>query len=102
MHVTLVHVEVRPERVEDFVRATRSNHEGSRREPGNVRFDVLQAADDPTRFVLYEVFASDEVAAAHKRTAHYLAWRDEVAPWMAAPRRGVSYRALCPDERSKW
>jgi autoinducer 2-degrading protein len=97
MHVTLVHVHVLPDRVDDFVRATRSNHEGSVDEPGNVRFDVLQSAADPCRFVLYEVFATEEDAAAHKRTPHYLAWRDAVAPWMAEPRKGVAYRAVCPD-----
>lgn len=96
MHVTLVHLQVKPEHVEDFLEATRLNHEGSVREPGNRRFDVLQSADDPTRFALYEAYASAEDAAAHKSTAHYLKWRETVADWMAAPRQGVSYRGLFP------
>lgn len=96
MHVTIVHVQVKPEHLEDFLAATRLNHEGSVREPGNRRFDVLQSADDPTRFALYEAYASAEDAAAHKSTAHYLKWRETVADWMAAPRQGVSYRGLYP------
>ncbi|ROR34444.1 antibiotic biosynthesis monooxygenase [Inmirania thermothiophila] len=96
MHVTIVHVRVRPEHVDDFIEATRANHEASVREPGNLRFDVLQSAEDPTRFVLYEAYRSAEDAAAHKETAHYRRWRDAVAGWMAEPRRGEPYRGLFP------
>jgi autoinducer 2-degrading protein len=96
MHVTLVHIQVKPEHVAEFIEAARLNHEASVREPGNRRFDILQLADDPTRFVLYEAYASAADAAAHKNTAHYLKWRDTVAGWMAAPRQGVSYRGLFP------
>jgi autoinducer 2-degrading protein len=97
MHVTLVHVRVLPARVADFVVATRTNHLASIREPGNVRFDVLQAPDDPTRFILYEAYADAHAAAAHKETAHYLAWREAVAPMMAEPRRGEPYVGLYPE-----
>jgi (4S)-4-hydroxy-5-phosphonooxypentane-2,3-dione isomerase len=96
MHVTLVHIHVLPEHVEPFVAATMRNHEGSVREPGNVRFDVLQSADDPTRFVLIEMFRDGEAAGAHKTTPHYLAWRDEVAGWMASAREGHRYILLAP------
>lgn len=96
MHVTLVHVVVKPEAVDAFVAATRVNHEASVREPGNRRFDVLQSADDPARFILYEAYASMEDAAAHKQTAHYAQWRDAVAPMMAEPRKGVPMRGLFP------
>ena len=96
MHVTLVHVVVKPDAVDAFIAATRDNHAASVREPGNRRFDVLQSADDPTRFVLYEAYARPEDAAAHKETAHYARWRDTVATMMAEPRRGVPMRGLCP------
>ncbi len=102
MHVTLVHVHVKPEHVDDFIAATRANHEGSVREPGNLRFDVLQLAEDGTRFLLYEVYATPEDAAAHKRTPHYLAWRDRVTDWMASPRQGIAYREIFPEDRSRW
>lgn len=96
MHVTLVHVQVKPDRIDDFIAATRLNHEASVREPGNCRFDVLQSPDNPALFILYEAYASAEDAAAHKQTAHYLAWRDIVAEWMAEPRQGVRYNGLFP------
>lgn len=101
MHVTLVHVQVKPEHVADFIAATRENHAGSVAEPGNLRFDVLQRVDDPTRFVLYEVFRDAEAAAAHKATPHYLKWRETVAPWMATPREGVACHLLFPEAVSR-
>ena len=96
MHVTLVHVHVLPEHVADFIEATGPNHVGAVDEPGCLRFDVLQAPDDPTRFVLYEAYRDAEASAAHKETAHYLAWRAAVADWMAEPRRGEPFRCLLP------
>jgi autoinducer 2-degrading protein len=97
MYVTLVHVHVLPDRVHDFITATRANHLGSVREPGNVRFDVLQDRDDPTRFVLYEAYADSTSAGAHKATPHYLAWRDAVGPMMAEPRHGEAFVGLLPE-----
>lgn len=96
MQVTLVHVHVKPDCVESFVAATRANHEASVHEPGNRRFDVLQSPEDPTRFILYEAYASAEDAAAHKQTPHYAAWRDTVAEMMAEPRAGVPMNGLYP------
>ena len=96
MQVTLVHVHVKPEFVDAFIAATRANHEGSVKEPGNRRFDVLQNPEDPTRFILYEAYVSAEDAAAHKQTAHYAAWRDAVAGMMAEPRTGVPMNGLFP------
>lgn len=96
MHVTVVHVQVKPEHIRDFIEASRLNHEGSVREPGNRRFDVAQSSEDPARFILYEAYASDEAAAAHKNTPRYLKWRDTVAPWMAVPRVGTPYKGIFP------
>jgi autoinducer 2-degrading protein len=102
MYVTLVHVRVLADHVEAFVAATRANHEGSRGEPGNLRFDVLQREDDPVRFVLVEVFRDADAAAAHKSTPHYLAWRDAVAHMMAAPREAVRCRVVAPADPERW
>ncbi len=102
MHVTLVHVHVKLEHVDEFILATRANHADSVREPGNARFDVLQSAADPTRFLLYEVYRSAEAAAAHKRTDHYLTWREAVKDWMASERRGERYDALAPQDPESW
>lgn len=94
MHVTLVHIHVKPEHVDAFIKASIANSEASSKEPGNRRFDVLQSAEDPCRFILYEAYATAEDAAAHKQTVHYNTWRDTVADWMAEPRQGVSYIGL--------
>jgi autoinducer 2-degrading protein len=96
MHVTLVQVQVKPEHIDDFIAATRLNHQASVLETGNLRFDVLQSPENPAQFILYEAYASAEDAAAHKETAHYLAWRDMVADWMAEPRQGIRYHGLFP------
>jgi autoinducer 2-degrading protein len=102
MVVNIVDVQVKPENVADFVAATRANHEGSRKEPGNLRFDVLQGAEDPARFVLYEVFASQEAVEAHRASPHYLDWRSKVEPWMARPRQGRSHRVIVPEDPGAW
>lgn len=96
MNVTCVHVRVKPEHVDDFIQASIANRNGAVAEPGNLRFDVLQRADDPCVFMLYEVYESDDAAAAHKQTPHYLTWRETVADWMAQPREGVKHSALHP------
>ncbi len=97
MHVTFVHVRVLPDQLDAFLEATRANHESSVLEPGNLRFDVLRDPADPTRFVLYEAYLDAAAAAVHKTTAHYLAWRDRVAPMMAEPRRGEPWEGLLPE-----
>ncbi|MCR4439090.1 MAG: antibiotic biosynthesis monooxygenase [bacterium] len=102
MVVNTVSVFVKPEHIQDFIQATAENHKGSVKEPGNLRFDVLQCANDPTRFLLYEAYESEEAAAAHKQTPHYLKWRATVEPWMAKPREGVAHRVLFPADRSQW
>ncbi len=102
MIVTCVYVHVKPERVNDFLEAIIENHRGSVREPGNVRFDVLQQADDQCRFMIYEVFESEEAAKAHKEKTHYLKWRDTVKEFMAEERYGVRYKIIEPSDRSQW
>jgi quinol monooxygenase YgiN len=95
----IVHVEVhvQAEHVDAFRAATIENARNSVQEPGIARFDVIQNAEDPTRFVLVEVYRTDADAARHKETAHYAAWRDTVAPMMAEPRTSVRYREVFPD-----
>jgi autoinducer 2-degrading protein len=102
MIVNVVTVFVKPAHIEDFIAATRANHAGSRTEPGNFRFDVLQSAEDPGRFLLYEAFASPEAQEAHRKTPHYLAWRAQVEPWMAKPREGRPHKVIAPLDASAW
>lgn len=97
MYVTIVHATVIPEKIDAFKEACRLNHEKSIREPGNIRFDILQAADDPAKFVFYEAYKTQQDAVAHKQTAHYLAWRDTVADWMAEPRLGIVHHGVYPN-----
>jgi autoinducer 2-degrading protein len=96
MHVTLVHVSVHPDQVDAFLEATRQNHEQSIKEPGNRRFDVLQNPANAARFILYEAYATEDDARAHKETQHYLQWRDTVAEMMAEPRRGEPFIGVFP------
>lgn len=101
MNIVFVHVHVKPEFVEAFKQASLENASSSVKEEGVARFDVVQQADDPTRFVLVEVYKTAEAPAAHKETAHYLKWRDTVAEMMAEPRQGVKYSNIFPDD-SGW
>lgn len=98
MHAAIVRIRVNPEHIAPFIAATHANHKASVKEPGNIRFDVLQHPEDPGRFVLYELYRTAEDAAAHKESEHYRRWREAVAPWMAEPREGVIYRGLFPEE----
>ncbi len=98
MLVVHVHVRVKPEAVERFREATLANARSSVLEPGVARFDVCQQSDDPTCFVLVEVYRTPDDAARHKETSHYQVWRDTVADLMAEPRRSVKYASVFPDE----
>jgi quinol monooxygenase YgiN len=98
MLVVHVRVHVKPESVEAFREATLENARNSVREPGIARFDVIQQLDDPTRFVLIEVYRTPDDPARHKETAHYQTWRDTVAEMMAEPRSGTRYRNCFPDD----
>lgn len=94
---TLVFVTVKPSCVDAFIEATLENQRNSRKEPANIRFDVLREDGDPTKFVLCEVYADAEGAAAHKETAHYMKWRDTVAPMMAEPRKSIKTTPIAFD-----
>ena len=100
MITTIVDVYVKEEFVEDFIKASEKNHKGSTAEPENLRFDIIQSEGDPCHFVLYEAYASQEGAAAHKETAHYAEWRDSVADWMAKPRQGTKYKMHFPASKA--
>ena len=102
MIVYCVTVYVKNDHIEEFIAATTENHQGTRQEPGNVRFDVLRSADDPGRFFLYEVYTSKEAVAAHKETPHYNTWRKTVADWMAKPREGLMHQIICPKDAAQW
>jgi len=98
MLIVQVHIVVKPDCIEAFKEATIENARNSRKEPGIARFDVIQQNDDPTRFVLVEVYRNVEATAAHKETAHYARWRERAEPLMAAPRTRLQYTNVFPGE----
>lgn len=98
MLVIHVFVSVKPDEVEAFKAATVENASNSIHEPGIARFDVIQQDDDPTQFVLVEVYRDAAAPTQHKETAHYLKWRDKVAPMMAEPRRSLKYTNIFPTD----
>ena len=98
MHIIHVMVHVKPEHVEAFKAATLDNARNSVREPGIARFDVIQQADDPTRFVLVEVYRDPGAPALHRETAHFAAWRDSVADMLVEPRTRMQYANIFPND----
>ncbi len=102
MIATLVHIWVKKPFVDAFVRETIENHLHTVKEPGNLRFDFLGDARDPCKFTLYEVFESPAAVDDHKKTAHYLKWKETVAEWMEQPRQGVPHHVIYPTDPASW
>jgi (4S)-4-hydroxy-5-phosphonooxypentane-2,3-dione isomerase len=98
MLVVLVYVHVKHEYLQAFKEATLENARNSVQEPGVARFDIIQQEDDPTRFVLVEVYRDAEAPARHKETPHYARWRSVAEEMTAEPRSGVRYKSLFPGE----
>jgi (4S)-4-hydroxy-5-phosphonooxypentane-2,3-dione isomerase len=98
MLIVHVHIHVKAESVETFRQATIANARQGVQELGIARFDLLQQADDPTRFLLIEAYRTAEAPARHRETEHYQTWRDAVAEMMAEPRIRVIYTGVFPDE----
>jgi (4S)-4-hydroxy-5-phosphonooxypentane-2,3-dione isomerase len=96
LQIVHVAVHVKRDQIEAFKAATLDNARNSVQEPGVARFDVVQQADDPTRFMLLEVYRSAAAVAAHKETAHYARWRDTVAEMMQEPRSSVKFANVFP------
>lgn len=99
MYIVHVHVHVVPKFIEEFKAASIENARNSVQEPGIARFDVIQQQDDPSRFVLVEVYRTADDPAKHKETEHYARWRNTVAEMMAEPRMAVKYNNLYPGEQ---
>ena len=101
MVILIVNLHVKPEHLEAFQKATRENARNSAKEPGVARFDVLQQAEDPTRFVLYEVYRDNEAPARHRETAHYKAWVANVPDMLVEPRTRTFYSNVFPSD-AEW
>lgn len=99
MFIVHVHVRVKPDAVNKFIDATIINANNSIKEPGIARFDIIQQKDDPTRFVLVEVYRTPTDPAKHKETSHYATWRDQVTDMMAESRKSVKYENIFPGDQ---
>jgi autoinducer 2-degrading protein len=102
MFVACVHVHVKPEHRDAFLGVTLENARKTLQEPGNLRFDVLEQADAPNQFVLYEVYRDEAGMKAHKETAHYAAWAAAVPGWTAEPRWSTRYESVFPEDAGQW
>ena len=102
MIVRVINVFVKEDRVEDFSVATRKNRQGSVQEPGVLRFDVLQDSTDPTHFILYEAYRSEEAATQHKQMSHYAEWKTDVESMMARPRKSTACTVIAPRGQENW
>jgi len=98
MHIVHVFVHVKPDKFAEFIEVATDNATNSIQEPGIARFDVLQQADDPSRFLLVEVYRDEEAAARHKETAHYNRWRVAVESLQAEPRTRIVYQNITPGD----
>ena len=94
MYVVCVTIFVKPPNVAQFIAATLDNARNTRKEPANLRFDVLRAEEDPNRFFLYESYKTKDDFAKHQQTEHYLRWKQAVADWMVQPRQGVRHQSV--------
>ncbi len=102
MVVYCVDVFVKKGNEKEFIEATRLNHLATRKEEGNVRFDLSRDPKDSGLFFLYEVYDDEEAVAYHKTTEHYKKWRETVEPWMDKPRSGRMFKPLLPDSIKGW
>jgi autoinducer 2-degrading protein len=100
MHIIIVRLEVKPERVDDFLQLVSFNAAESRKEPGNLRFDVVRSVDNPTRFELYEVYRDEAAVRAHQATPHYAKWRAEIEALLVTPRISEKFTSVLPEPYS--
>jgi (4S)-4-hydroxy-5-phosphonooxypentane-2,3-dione isomerase len=100
MHMIMVRLEVKPDKLDEFLKLVTFNATESRKEPGNLRFDVVRSVDSPTRFGLYEVYRDADGVLAHQSTAHYARWRAEVEALLATPRLSEKFTSVFPEPYS--
>ena len=102
MYIVCVTSKVKPEFRDQYVAATMDNATNTRKEPGNVRFDVLQGEEDKDQFFFYEVYRTKDDFAKHQQMPHYFRWRDAVKEMMLEPRKGVRHTNLFPADSGSW
>jgi len=99
MYIVHVSIHVKGDKIDEFKLVSLDNAQHSVQEAGVARFDVIQESENPTRFLLVEVYRSEQAAAEHKTTTHYERWRVAVEPLLAEPRTRIIYKNIFPDEQ---
>ena len=94
MFVTLVHCHLKPEHLDAFLAATRANHEGSIREPGNLRFDVVQHTMRANHYTVIEGWRNQQAFDAHVAAAHTRQYRDTLQPMTGSPLDERVYKGI--------
>ena len=102
MYVACVHIHVKSEHREDFIKASIENAKNTIQEPGNLRFDIIQQKDDPHRLMFYEAYRDEADMQAHKQSAHYATWFNTVSDWFVEPRQGIPHYSLFPEDAEQW
>src|SRR5215510_6009551 len=97
MQMIIVRLDVKPERLDDFLKLVTFNATQSRKEPGNLRFDVVRSIDSPTRFALYEVYRAEAGVKTHQATPHYARWRAEIVLMLVTPRVSEIFTSVFPE-----
>ena len=97
MFIAAVHVYIKPDKVDEFIEVIKANHEGSIAEPGCLRFDVARSKDDPTEFLLWEVYVDEEANAFHKTTPHYRAFKEGMPELMSKDRHSDLFDGVYVD-----
>jgi autoinducer 2-degrading protein len=98
MYIVQIHVRVKENRIQDFIEASKENAKNSILESGIVKFDIIQQLEEPTKFILFEIYKTDQDSAKHKDTKHYRIWRGMVENMMAEPRQSMKYRYIFPED----
>lgn len=86
MDILIVEVNVKPERLTDFLELIKYDAEHSENdEPGCLRFDVLRDSEDPHKFYYYEVYRDESARMAHRETPHFKKYAEESADMLSTP-----------------
>ena len=97
-----VKVRVKPEQRERFLKAIEVDALGSERdEPGCMRFNVLQDAQDQNVYYFYEVYRDEAALEAHRAAPHYAVWR-EAADTLDGPPEAIRCQTVFPAAAGYW
>jgi quinol monooxygenase YgiN len=97
MYIFQVHHFIKPDQIDSYKAATLENARQTILEPGVLRFDVFQDAQNPAHFSLLEVYRDLAARDAHLQTEHFLKWKDVYLQTQERKGNGDEFNALFPD-----